>query len=192
MDEVKKGLKALKNAHDYIRNFEFQFGLGAAIPSGDSFTHAYWPSGDFDFGFGYRLSEAFGLLLDFNGARFISGNDNLTGGFDFTDVSIALLGKVRLTPNGVRPYFFAGPAVGGGSFQRGASYQGLDGNVNFSDNGHFMVSGGVGVEIPLGNMHLYPQGGVNYDLVGSTTGNFASMGTNITFIPITVGLLFGR
>lgn len=193
-------LKNLKGIENFFEPFEFQLGLGGAFPLTNNLALSYHNPWSFSVGLGYRLSPQFSLILNLDGSTFDSGNDARTQGFSLGEGAMELLGKFRFASEGIRPYLFAGPAIAFTEFNykysNSSNYNSLSvsnyGNTNLSDQGHFAVVGGCGFEIPISTYHLFIQAEAIDDFIGSDVSNFATLDQPIIFLPIEVGIVFGR
>ncbi|GEM_PF-7067433 len=194
--QLEVARKEAKVTEDRIKDFakyEFQMGLGGTFPLSEGLNRSYQPGFNFDFGFGYKFSNSFSLLLVVEGTKFSSNNDALTGKFDFNDTAMELLAKFRFASNGFRPYFFAGPGIGLGDYRGGFTFNGLDGEVNYRDQGHFIGLAGAGFEIQLYKwIYFFAQGELAYDFIDDNTANFASLDKPIRFTPVSLGIVFSR
>ena len=70
-------------------------GLGGAFGLSPKLAKEYYPGFDATFGYGYKLSPTFSLLLDGEAVRSGSAEDSVTGGYNFTAGGLSLLAKLR-------------------------------------------------------------------------------------------------
>jgi hypothetical protein len=201
LEKDRKGLKNLQGIEHFFEPFEMQIALGGAFPLSYNLAHSYHDASSFSLGFGYQFFPTFSLLLNVDGSFFNSSNDARTnGGFQLQEATVELLAKLRFASKGVRPYIFGGPALSFSEFQytfsNSSSFDGLSvsnyGNTTLSDNGHFSLVGGLGLEVPLGKIHLYVQSEVIDDFVGSNVASFGTLDQPMVFVPIEAGVVFGR
>jgi opacity protein-like surface antigen len=193
LDNQQKLIDLIKNLRNFFKNFEFQVGLGGTFAASPALYNAYQPGFNYNFGLGYQFSEVFDLLMVLEGSRYVSNNDSLTGGYEFSDISGEFLLKLRLPSKGLRPYLFAGVGGSTGSFDIDYTYNNLSEHRTYRDTGHFTMLGGLGLEIPLWpKVHLYAQGGMAYDFLKDETVNFVPLDQPIRFVPVSVGFVFGN
>ena len=137
-----------------------------------------------------KLTGQTGRIED---GRYQSNNDALTHGYEFNDITGELLLKLRLPSKGLRPYLFGGVGGSTGSFDIDYTFNNLYEHRTYQDTDHLTLVGGLEVEIPLWErIHLYVQGEMAYDYLQSETVNFVPLDQPIRFIPVSVGLVFGK
>ena len=201
LEKYRDTLKTLQGIFRFFDPFEMQVALGGAFPLSYDLAHSYHDPFSFSLGFGYQFFPTFSLLLNFDGSFFNSSNDARTnGGFQLQEATLELLAKLRFASKGVRPYIFAGPALSFSEFEytysNSSNFDGLSvsnyGNTTLSDNGHFSLVGGLGIEVPVGKIHLYVQSEVIDDFVGSAVAGFGTLDQPMAFLPIEAGVVFGR
>ncbi len=193
LDNQQKLIDFIKNLRSFFKNFEVQIGLGGTFAASPGLYNAYQPGVNFNFGFGYQFSDVFDLMMVLEGNRFTSNNDSLTHGYEFSDFTGEFLLKLRLPSKGLRPYLFAGVGGSTGSFDIDYTYNNLYEHRTYRDSDHFTMLGGLGVEVPLWEkVHLYVQGEIAYDFLKGETVNFVPLDQPIGFIPVSVGLVFGK
>jgi outer membrane protein W len=96
-------------------------------------------------------------------------------------------------PTGVRPYLFFGPAISRNNFSGSFTYESFSGTTNYRSQNDFAMVGGLGVDIPLTDMtHFFVQGEVVCNFVDNDTANFGTLDQPSVFLPIELGLTFGR
>ena len=170
LDQQKDILKMLQEIRDVARNFELQIGFGGAPALTTMLGNSYHMGNTFDFGLGYQFTPFFDTLIDVQINDFPPEPGIANGGFEYTSTLLELLFKFRLTPDGVRPYLFFGPAASqnnfGGSFTYIAS---LTGTVNYQSQSDFAMVGGLGVEFPFSpDSHFFLQGELIYNFDNDT------------------------
>ncbi len=200
LDKQRELLKTLRGFMHFFDPFELQLALGGGVPLTYDLAHSYHDCFSITFGLGYQFSRNFSLLLNLDGNLFNSSNDGLNQGFSLQEGIVELLGKFRFASKNVRPYIFAGQAIGFSdftyNFSNNSNYNNLSvynyGSTMLSDRGHFEVVGGLGIEIPITTYHLFIQAEVIDDFVGSNVSNFATLDQPIIFMPIEAGIVFGQ
>jgi hypothetical protein len=192
-DEAKKMQDHLNGIYGFLRDSEFQLGLGAGIPLSSKMAREFNPGLWGELAYGLKLSDVFALTLDFQGGQLTSHNDSLTdGGYGFAPGMLSLTAKYRFAPKGIRPYVFAGPGLSIENY----NYNYLNGNfseiTNYSDIGFGLV-GGVGVDVQVDKIiYLYAQTEMYWSTTPSDVNGFIPMDNPISIVPIEVGILFGR
>lgn len=192
LDQWNTRLNTYKGLMAVLENFEVQFGIGGAPTLSQQLSLSYHTGDSFCLGLGYQFTPNFDTLVNFEWNDFVSANDARTGAFDLSELTGELLFKYRMTSTGVRPYLFAGPAFTESHYDGSFTFESFQGSVSYKGGAHFSMVGGAGFEVPFGRSHLFVQGEVVLDYLDSDTANFSQLDSTVTFIPIEIGLLFGK
>ena len=193
LDQQTDLLKQIQDVRDFLKNFEFQIALGGAPALSPQLGSSYHLGDSVNLGLGYQFTPFFDTIVAFEAHDFLPQPAIANGGFEYTAIFGELLFKFRLTPDGVRPYFFFGPAGGNNQFGASFTYKSFSGNVNYQSNANFAMVGGLGFEIPLSPVsHFFLQAEVIYDFLDSDSVNLGSLDQTSIYLPIEIGVLFGK
>jgi hypothetical protein len=192
LDQQKEILKQLQEIADVLHNFEFQMASGGAPALTPLLGNSYHLGNTFCFGLGYQFTPFFDTLINVEVNDFPPEPAIANGGFEYTSTLAELLFKFRLTPDGIRPYLFFGPAASQNNFGGSFNYKSLTGTVNYESQSDFAMVGGLGFEFPLGSMHFFLQGEVVYNFIDIDTANWGTLDQPSVFVPIQLGIVFGK
>jgi hypothetical protein len=193
LDKQKYLLKKVQGFADVVRNFEFQIGFGGAPALSPKLGNSYHNADTLSLGVGYQFTPFFETLLNFDINDFPAEPAIADGGLDYNPSLAELLFKFRFMPTGVRPYLFFGPAVSRNNFSGSFTYESFSGTTNYQSKNDFAMVGGLGVDIPLTDMtHFFVQGEVVCNFVDNDTANLGTLDQPSVFLPIELGLTFGR
>ena len=191
-DDMVIANKDLEQWKEKRKKTELVLGLGGAFNLSENLSKTYTPGFSYEIEAGHRFSPQFSLLLDFDGSIFWLNNDPSKGSLTLSTFNFAALAKLRLAPEGVRPYLFFGPGIGVNYYSQKYSFNGLDGNDTLFSGG-FIMEGGVGVEAPLTKfIYLFVQGKVIYQFVDGNFAAFTGMDDRSVYIPVEIGVTFAK
>ncbi len=191
-EDAKKLQDNLNGLYDFLKNSELMLGLGGAFGLSPKLAKEYYPGFDATFGYGYKLSPTFSLLLDGEAVRSGSAEDSVTGGYNFTAGGLSLLAKLRFATKGLRPYLFAGPGICTINYNYIWQKDNYTQNMSYSDDG-FMLEGGVGVEIQVDKViYLFFQDRMVWSTTTSGLNNFVPTDNPVGYMPLEFGVMFGR
>lgn len=190
MTRIQNGINELLG---FVNNLEFQIGIGGAMPTSNNLSQLYHPGFSINVAAGYKLSRAFSLMLALDGQIFDSANDALTnGGYEFSELNVGILAKLRFSTGPVRPFLFAGPGVAENDFNQDTINGNFQTHNSYRGSGSVLAEGGAGVEIQLSRkMFLYAQSSMTFDFTNSDVTSFVNLDNTTHFVPIQVGLFFG-
>jgi opacity protein-like surface antigen len=192
-EDANKMQDQFNGFNGFLRNSEFEIGLGPAFPLSPTLTQEFKTGFWVNLGYGYKLSNLVALNLDLEGGTLDSNNDSLTrDGYGFSPGIIALTAKVRFAPKGLRPYLFAGPGLALESYSGTYSNGNFTQTSTYSDAG-FGIVGGAGLELQVEKViYLYLQAEAFWSTTPSDVNGFIPMDNPFNILPIQFGVLFGR
>jgi hypothetical protein len=191
-DEAGKMQDQLNGLYVFLRNSEFQLGLGAGVPWSPKLAQEFQTGLWADAAFSYKLSDVAALSLGLEGGELPSNNDSVTGGYRFSPGLLALTAKLRFAPKGFRPYVFAGPGMGLEHYSNSTTNGHFSQDSNYSDTGFGIVSG-LGFEVQVDKIiYLYLQGEMVWSTTPGDLNRFIPMDNPASLVPVQAGIIFGR
>jgi len=191
MDLVKHDIDSGLNA---LTHWEFQLGMGANFPISPEMAQAYDTGTMLDLYLGYRFDRGLSLLFGLGFDQFNPSSQSQTNGYSLSYADIGLYLKWRLITEGVRPYLFVGPSVGGGNYTNTTLNGSYTTTIQYTPGGaDFVVKVGAGLEVPLVSMlNFYVQGQVMWDFASSNWTSFTNLDNRIDLVPVEAGLTVAR